>query len=247
MIQLVAALLLLLVFAAAVLARRSDRSSRVLAAPSPATAPTGDALDRVVAVLRRKPVLRSGMSLLSLGMLVAAIGFLGYPAYTNFQHDRLQQKLHRELATPQARQAFQSGAVGEGDALTRIVIPKLRVDTVVVEGTTQSALRAGAGHYPTTPLPCEGGNVGIAGHRTTYGKPFNAVDLLVPGDKIELHTPVGTCTYVVDRKPYPVDPSDVSVVAPGPGATLTLTTCHPKGSAAQRLVVKAHLEGAPVG
>ena len=57
-------------------------------------------------------------------------------------------------------------------------IPVLGVDVVVVEGTTASALRAGAGHYPETPLPCELGNVGIAGHRTTYGKLFNQIDRL---------------------------------------------------------------------
>jgi sortase A len=118
---------------------------------------------------------------------------------------------------------------------------------VVVEGTTPAALKAGAGHYKGTPLPCEMGNVAIAGHRTTYGKPFNQLDRLAPGDKIDLTTPVGTCEYVVtDRKPSPnpftVDPGNIAIVANTPGErNLTLTTCHPKGSAKQRLVIRAHL------
>ena len=150
-----------------------------------------------------------------------------------------------------------------GDALTRIVIPELDVNVVVVEGTTASALRAGAGHYPDTPLPCEIGNVAIAGHRTTYGRPFHNVDLLEVGDKITLETPIGKCTYEVSQEPFTVGPRDISVVANTPNtATLTLTTCHPKGSAKQRLdhqgrhlehrraelvVVRRLLAGAAVG
>ena len=129
-----------------------------------------------------------------------------------------------------------------GDSLTRIIIPDIDVNVVVVEGTTASALRAGAGHYPDTPLPCEVGNVSIAGHRTTYGRPFHNVDQLAVGDEITLETPIGSCTYAVNQAPFPVSPTQLEVVANTPEeATLTLTTCHPKGSARQRLVVKATL------
>ncbi len=67
-------------------------------------------------------------------------------------------------------------------------------------------MRAGAGHYPDTPLPCEDGNVGIAGHRTTYGKPFANLDQLGPGDTIILETPIGSCTYEVTKQPFIVSP-----------------------------------------
>jgi sortase A len=84
--------------------------------------------------------------------------------------------------------------------------------------------------------------VGIAGHRTTYGRPFHNLDLLKPGMEITLQTPIGECTYEITKEPFAVSPKDVSVVANTPDeATLTLTTCHPKGSARQRLVVKATL------
>ncbi len=112
----------------------------------------------------------------------------------------------------------------------------------MVEGTGASALRAGAGHYPNTPLPGEEGNVAIAGHRTTYGKPFANLDHLAVGDQIVLETPIGRHVYRVARAPFVVSNTDYSVISQTPGHTLTLTTCHPKGSARQRLVVRAEME-----
>jgi sortase A len=146
---------------------------------------------------------------------------------------------HRPAA---ARQAFLDGTVRHGAGLTRLVIPLLGVDVTVEPGTTTAALQAGAGHYAGTPLPCTVGDVAIAGHRTTYEKPFANLNLLAPGDLIDLQTPVGSCVYEVDRAPFVVGPDDWSVVANTPGAaTLTLTTCTPKGSASHRLVVKARM------
>ena len=85
----------------------------------------------------------------------------------------------------------------------------------------------------------------IAGHRTTYGHPFHDLDLLQPGDRITLETPIGKCTYEL-REPWKVVlPTDTAVVDNTPGeARLTLTTCHPKGSARRRLVVTATMVSA---
>jgi sortase A len=215
-----------------------------VAAPG-AAAPT-DTLGRLVHGLRRRRWLRRTLSLLSVAAAVVGIGMLAYPFYTNLYQSRLQSRLDRELASPELREKYQSGALDEGDSLTRIKIASIGVDMVVVEGTSSSALRAGAGHYPETALPCETGNVAIAGHRTTYGKPFHNLDLVKPGDKVVLETPVGSCTYVAQQAPFIIAPTDYGVVAPTQVPTLTLTTCHPKGSAAQRLVLQAVLEGQPV-
>jgi len=192
------------------------------------------------------------LSALSVVLLVGAVGLLGYPVYTNFQHDRLQGRLGSELASPRLQQAYRDKKIGVGDALTRIKIPALGVDTVVVEGTTDTALRAGAGHYATTALPCENGNMAIAGHRTTYGKPFANIDQLKPGAIITLETPIGRCDYEVEKAPAPfrspagmaagwiVAPNDLRVIDNDPAkAELTLTTCHPKGSAKERLIIRA--------
>jgi sortase A len=136
--------------------------------------------------------------------------------------------------------------VQAGDSLTRLKIPSIDVDVVVVEGTDGTSLRAGAGHYSSTPLPCEQGNVGIAGHRTTYGRPFNHLDLVEVGDLIVLEVPIGTCTYRVTKRPFIVLPENIQVLAATDTPTLTLTTCHPKGSAKQRLIVQAELVSSDV-
>ena len=119
----------------------------------------------------------------------------------------------------------------------------------MVEGIDVDDLRKGPGHYPGTPLPGQAGNAAIAGHRTTYGAPFGDLDQLAVGDEIVLTTVQGTFTYRVVRAPFAVSPDDGDVLLPTvdplvPGAkaaTLTLTTCNPKYSAAERLIVKASL------
>lgn len=129
----------------------------------------------------------------------------------------------------------------EGDPLTRFEIPKFGLNTIVVQGTSPSALRAGAGHYRVTALPGQKGNVGIAGHRTTFGRPFNRLEQLVVGDKIILTTPNARYTYTVSKPPWITHPMDWSVLAKTKEPVLTLTTCHPKGSARERLIVRAKL------
>lgn len=203
-------------------------------------------MDVLVRYLRTHRWARRALPVLTAGLVVASVGMLGYPFYTNLYQTRKQGQLSRQFAGPKLKQAYRTRSVEVGDALTRIRIPKLDVDVLVVEGTTRSALRAGAGHYPYTPLPCESGNVAIAGHRTTYGKPFANVDRLVTGDVVILETPIGSCTYEVSRAPFVTTPKDVSVLANDvTQSTLTLTSCHPKGSAKQRIIVRATLAEGP--
>ncbi len=121
-----------------------------------------------------------------------------------------------------------------------IRIPKINLAMTIVEGTGEAQLQMGPGHYPTTPLPGEAGNAAIAGHRTTYLHPFYSLDALVPGDVILITTLQGTFLYRVIGSQV-VLPTDVSVVDPTPTPQLTLTTCNPRYSASQRLVVHAQL------
>ncbi len=209
-------------------------------------------MDGLIRFLRSRPAARRGLSVLSVMLLLGAAALLGYPVFTNLQHNRLQDKLGSELASSRLQQAYKDRKIGVGDALTRIRIPAIGVDTVVVEGTTTTALKAGAGHYPNTAMPCELGNMAIAGHRTTYGKPFANIDQLKPGDTITLETPIGRCDYEVEKAPAPfrspagmpaswvVAPNDLRVIDQDPAkAELTLTTCHPRGSAKERLIIRA--------
>jgi len=126
----------------------------------------------------------------------------------------------------------------------RIRIPKISVDQAVVEGVSRDHLKIGPGHYPGTGYPGRTGNVVISGHRTTYTRPFYDVDLLDVGDVIIVDTPEGSYRYLVTTS-FVVDPSDLSPIAPTDAATLTLTTCNPKGSAIQRLIIQARLDGEP--
>lgn len=127
-----------------------------------------------------------------------------------------------------------------GQPLGLIDIPSIGVNQVVVEGVGVAQLATGPGHYPGTPLPGEVGNAAIAGHRTTHGRPFYNLQALVPGDQVDLTTAQGIFVFDV-RQQSVVVPTDVSVLDPTPTAQLTLTTCNPRYSAAQRLVVHAAL------
>lgn len=134
-----------------------------------------------------------------------------------------------------------------GAAFALIRIPKLdrlQDGWNVVEGVSRQDLRNGAGHMPDTALPGQPGNAVISGHRTTYGEPFRELDELDSGDRIEVETALGTHIYEV-REVWVVAPTDVWVADPREGAWLTLTTCHPKLSARQRLVISAELVSGP--
>lgn len=218
------------------------------------TSPSGFLLDS----LRRRRLGRALVSGVTVLLFLAGSGLFAYPLFTDLYTDQvLQGRLADQFASLEVDsvEAWETTTRDAGSPLTRIVIPALDVSTVVVSGTSPAALRAGAGHYPNTPLPGEVGNVGIAGHRTTYGRPFNRVDELSSGDEIWLLTPVGDHRYVVSDpdpdvgdNPWITGPDDWGVVADSDDAILTLTTCHPKGSAAQRMIVRADLdESLPAG
>ncbi|NND73565.1 MAG: class E sortase [Ilumatobacter sp.] len=139
----------------------------------------------------------------------------------------------------------------EGDALARIEIPAIGVNDIVVAGVSTGDLKKGPGHFPETPLPGQLGNSAIAGHRTTYGQPFHNVDKLVPGDEIVMTTLSGTFTYRVTGTEI-VSPSDYQVISTtDPNkAMLTLTSCHPKWTARQRIIIFSELvpeTSAPIG
>jgi sortase A len=132
---------------------------------------------------------------------------------------------------------------GDGSVVAEIQIPAIGVDQYVVEGTTESDLSKGPGHYTGTAMPGQAGNIAIAGHRTTHGAPFNGLGRVVPGERIVLTTTSGqNLTYVVSRTPQVVSPGDVEVLNYFGDNRITLTTCNPEFSASQRLVVVGMLK-----
>jgi sortase A len=192
-------------------------------------------------------------------LVVSAVAMFAYPAYTDFVGKYKQKHVVNKFNNPQFQTLYRQGHVRTGDGLTELEInnPRVKVNVLVVEGTSVAALEAGAGHYPQTPYPCAKGNVAIAGHRTTYGRPFNTINKMRPGDTVKLITPIGQCTYEVvppayiglpagmTSNPFIVQPDNIQVIsqqgALGSGHWLTLTSCNPPGSATQRIVLRLEM------
>lgn len=126
--------------------------------------------------------------------------------------------------------------------LGSISIPALGVTADMQEGITLTAVNRGPGHWPGTPMPGELGNMVVAGHRTTYSKPFADLDLLHPGDKVIFTMPNGTFVYQV-RGLIIVPSANIGIATQSRAHTATLFACHPKHSAAYRIVAKLELLG----
>ncbi len=193
----------------------------------------------------------AGRTLIALGLLV--LGFVAYELLgTNVAEARNQTALREQFKPPPApvdlpvsqplpdQPAPPPPPVGSAVAVLRI--PRIGLDKAVVEGVGLDDLRKGPGHYAGTPLPGQPGNAAIAGHRTTYGAPFFRINEMKPGDPIFVSTLQGAFRYEVN-KVFVVKPDQVEVHHPTAGDQLTLTTCNPRFSAAERLVVVADLKG----
>jgi sortase A len=180
----------------------------------------------------RRVVRGIGKTLITLGVLVLL--FVAFELWgTGVLTQREQGRMRDAIGT----QGFPERAV-PGGALGFIRIPKIDLDMVFVEGSEYEPLKKGPGHYSDTPLPGKPGTVGIAGHRTTYLHPFWALDRVKRGDIIELQTRAGEFRYRVTWQRV-VTPYSYWVLNRTKVPSLTLTTCHPRFSARQRLVVRA--------
>ena len=213
-----------------------------------------------------------GGVLVAFGVLVllfVAYQLWGTSITTQLHQDALRKQFDHELAVLRAKRAAAATtttlpaatttttqplrgvapvvpgvAPAEGQPIGTIDIPQISADYVVVQGTGTSDLELGPGHYMNTPLPGQPGNAAIAGHRTTYLHPFYNLNELVPGDPIYVTTTQGRFQYEVSSV-QTVAPTDLAVLDPTTVPTLTLTTCNPRFSAAQRLVVQATLVSPP--
>jgi sortase A len=212
--------------------------------------------------------LRAGIGVVGELMITLGVVLLLFVAYdlvwTGVETGRTQDRLATQLeqrwrAEGRSLPAGSAGAAPavappavarRGSALARLHVPRLGRDFrwVVVEGVRRDDLVRGPGHYPSSAGPGQKGNFAVAGHRATHGEPFRRLDRLRPGDAIVVETARTYYTYTVDRTVI-TSPDDVAVVLPVPHrpgavpdrALLTLTTCHPRWSSQQRLVVSGHL------
>lgn len=138
---------------------------------------------------------------------------------------------------------FSEDATGNiPDVFGMLEIPQINLEQYVVTGTSTEALTYGPGYYTKTSKPGNRGNVGIAGHRTTYGAPFSDLDKLQTGDEIMLTVGADKYKYIIDEILI-VDPDEGERYLYNRGdERITLTTCHPKFSDKLRLIVTGTLE-----
>ena len=214
---------------------------------------------------RLRTLLRTvGEILITFGFVIVL--FVGYELwFTGFYTKTEQRQLNRQLeqtwrGQPSAPIIEPNPYPSAGTGFAVMRIPKLgrSWQYVVIEGTNTAQLKKGPGHYPGTALPGEVGNFAVAGHRTTYLAPFYDLDRLHAGARIYIETRTAWFTYRVQdipgtpaRAQQIVQPSAVDVAYPVPHQpdeslrptlkVLTLTTCNPRYSATQRLIVHALL------
>ncbi len=175
--------------------------------------------------------------MLSSALLLVGVALLIYVGVQYGSMYREQKRLAREWQQQQqVLPAARTEAAAPADALTRLTIPKIDLDSVVIEGTSRRDLLLGPGHMEDTAAPGEPGNSVITGHRDTF---FRHIYELNQGDSVLVQRAGKTYKYEVTGKRV-IEPDDFSVVRPSKDARLTLITCYPVyyiGPAPKRLVV----------
>jgi sortase A len=119
--------------------------------------------------------------------------------------------------------------------LGNVEIPSIGLSQPLFAGVTLTSINRGPAHWPGTAMPGELGNVVVAGHRTTYTRPFFDLDRLKPGDELVFNTSAGRFVYMLERTEI-VTPDRMDIVDQQYERTATLFACHPKGSARYRIV-----------
>ncbi len=171
-------------------------------------------------------------------MLMGAVLLL----YVATQYGTMYREQRRLADEWQRQNSVTSPAerVQVGDGLTKVSIPKINLDAIVVEGTSRKQLLLGPGHMANTAAPGEAGNAVITAHRDTF---FRHIYELSKGDDIQIRRNGKLYTYEVTGKKV-VDPEDLSVIKQTKDKRLTLITCYPTyyvGPAPERLVVFSRL------
>lgn len=139
-------------------------------------------------------------------------------------------------------------APGPDEKFANLIVPRFGKDFIrpVAEGVGFSVLNnvsLGMGHYPQSQMPGEVGNFALASHRSAYGGAFHTIHHLRVGDAIFVETEDGWYKYIYRNTEY-VKVSGIGVIAPVPqdvGAEaterlITLTTCNPFYSSAERII-----------
>lgn len=209
---------------------------------------------RTVGSVMRSISRGAGELLITCGLIVlllAAYEIWGVTAKVEAHQDQLGAELDREWAKPTPSTTASptpAGPPAEGVAFAKLYIPRMEKPKPwnIVEGTSTSDIQYAPGHYIGTAMPGEVGNFSLAGHRTLAI--FWDLDRIQNGDVIVVETSDAWYIYAATSRRI-VTPTAVDVVAPVPDhpgqaptkASVTLTTCNPKGQNYQRLVIHGEL------
>ncbi|HYX53721.1 MAG TPA: class D sortase [Candidatus Limnocylindrales bacterium] len=183
----------------------------------------------------------SPRSAIALALILVGLVLLGYVSseYWGMFHRQKQLAQQWEQQAAQAN-VPRHAQLSPEDMLTRVIIPKIHLDAIVVEGASRKDLSEGPGHMRETAMPGQPGNAVITGHRDTF---FRHIYELNRGDEITVRRAGQTYKYEVTSKKI-VMPDDLSVIRQTNDPQLTLITCYPTyyiGPAPKRLVVFSRL------
>lgn len=168
-------------------------------------------------------------------VVTSVVALLGVPAMA----DAVSEP--SGLVPNAARQPVFHRSQSSGVEVGAIRIPDIALDETIRSGVSLSVIDLGVAHWAGTAAPGEPGNVVLAGHRTTFTRPFHRLDELDPGDLVYIEDADGFEVMYAVTDVFVVDPNDLWITYDGDGSTLTMFACHPKGSARFRLVVRAEL------
>ena len=162
----------------------------------------------------------------------------GWLAQEHARAEWEQQLAHAQAANARRIALGTSGSIpSEGAPVARLLIPKIALDDIVLEGVTPAALNGGPGHLPGSSLPGAEGNAVISAHRDRH---FRRLGELTIGDTIRTQTLGDSVTWrVVSRR---VIDREAPAIRREEGRVLTLTTCWPMGylgGAPDRLILRA--------
>ena len=180
-----------------------------------------------------------------IGVLLVAYCLYVYVDGARFQ-SAAKEQFRRPIETPAPPAKVESAPLARvrGEPMALLTIPRIGLSTVVLEGAGAGELKRGPGHIPWTPLPGEGGNFAVAGHRDTFFRPLRSIRV---NDVVHVKSEDREYRYRVVSTEI-VTPTDVGVLAPEGRDTLTLVTCYPfdfVGAASRRFIVHANCETCP--
>ncbi|WP_240628501.1 class D sortase [Bacillus salacetis] len=183
---------------------------------------------------------------ISILMLTAGIGLIGYAGYHIFkqktEQDNALQEAKAQVVSneePETKEEISTYSFEKGDVVGILQIPALNRELPIIEGTDEDELEKGVGHYSSTKLPNQQDRIFLAGHRDTV---FKQMGDLQEGDQLKVEMSNGTFTYEIYEM-FVVKEDDMSVVlSTSPDEILTLSTCYPfeyLSSTVERYIINA--------